>query len=186
MRCAADGRCVCGAAAAVLAATQLQRGPRCALRRQAARACARSRVRTLCTHRHRCPARLIPPPPSPLPLCCLDLEWKVIYVGSASGPQHDQELECVLVGPVPLGTSKFMLTAPRPDASAIPEEDILGATVVLVTCAYRNHEFIRVVRDGERGVARRAKFPASPTLPPPPLPLPSRPPATPSSRRATG
>lgn len=83
----------------------------------------------------------------------------------------------MLVGPVPLGTSKFMLTAPRPDASAIPEEDILGATVVLVTCAYRNHEFIRVVRDGERGVARRAKFSASPTLPPPPPPSPSVPPA---------
>ena len=73
-----------------------------------------------------------------------DLEWKVIYVGSASGPQYDQELENVLVGPVPLGTSTFVLTAPAPTPSLIPEEDVLGATVVLVCCSYKGHEFIRV------------------------------------------
>ena len=33
----------------------------------------------------------------------------MIYVGSATSPDYDQELECVLVGPVPLGTSKFVL-----------------------------------------------------------------------------
>jgi histone chaperone ASF1 len=38
-----------------------------------------------------------------------DLEWRVVYVGSASSSQYDQELENVLVGPVPLGTSKFVL-----------------------------------------------------------------------------
>ena len=73
-----------------------------------------------------------------------DLEWKVIYVGSASGPQYDQELENVLVGPVPLGTSTFVLTAPAPSPALIPEEDVLGATVVLVCCSYKGNEFIRV------------------------------------------
>ena len=38
-----------------------------------------------------------------------DLEWKVIYVGSAESEKHDQVLEEVLVGPVPLGLSKFVL-----------------------------------------------------------------------------
>jgi len=38
-----------------------------------------------------------------------DIEWKVIYVGSASSDQYDQELDSVLVGPVPLGVSKFVL-----------------------------------------------------------------------------
>ena len=42
-----------------------------------------------------------------------DLEWKVVYVGSASGPQYDQELDAVLVGPVPIGTSKFVLQVRR-------------------------------------------------------------------------
>lgn len=38
-----------------------------------------------------------------------DLEWKVVYVGSAEDDQHDQELENVFVGPVPVGTNKFVL-----------------------------------------------------------------------------
>ena len=38
-----------------------------------------------------------------------DLEFKIVYVGSASGPDNDQVLESVMVGPVPLGVSKFVL-----------------------------------------------------------------------------
>lgn len=33
---------------------------------------------------------------------------------------------------------------PPPDPARIPEEDVLGATVVMVTCSYRNNEFVRV------------------------------------------
>ena len=36
-----------------------------------------------------------------------------------------------------------MQTSP-PDWSRIPEEDLIGVTVVLVTCSYRGKEFIRV------------------------------------------
>jgi hypothetical protein len=79
-----------------------------------------------------------------LPALLADLEWKVVYVGSAAGPQYDQELENVLVGPVPIGTSKFVLTAPPPDPSKIPEDDLLGATVALICCSYKGAEFIRV------------------------------------------
>ena len=49
-----------------------------------------------------------------------DLDWKVIYVGSAESEKHDQELESVLVGPVPVGVNKFVFQAPPPDASRIP------------------------------------------------------------------
>ncbi len=38
-----------------------------------------------------------------------DLEFKVIYVGSAENESHDQVLESVMVGPVPVGVSKFLL-----------------------------------------------------------------------------
>lgn len=41
-----------------------------------------------------------------------------MYVGSASNERYDQELENVLVGPVPLGTSKFILTVCVPPAHA--------------------------------------------------------------------
>lgn len=73
-----------------------------------------------------------------------DLEWKVLYVGSAEDTSHDQVLDEILVGPIPVGINKFVLQADAPDISQIPESDILGVTVVLVTCSYREKEFVRV------------------------------------------
>lgn len=32
-----------------------------------------------------------------------DLEWKLIYVGSAESEDYDQELDSCMVGPVPVG-----------------------------------------------------------------------------------
>ena len=84
------------------------------------------------------------------PLCydlssnCADLEWKVVYVGSAENSSHDQTLDEILVGPVPVGVNKFILQADAPDHSSIPHQDILGVTVILVTCSYREKEFVRV------------------------------------------
>ena len=73
-----------------------------------------------------------------------DLEWKVTYVGSAEDETKDQVLEEVLVGPVPMGVNRFVLQANAADATKIAREDLLGVTVVLVTCLYRRHEFVRV------------------------------------------
>lgn len=73
-----------------------------------------------------------------------DLEWKVLYVGSAEDTSHDQVLDEILVGPIPVGINKFVLQADAPDTSQIPEGDVLGVTVVLVTCSYREKEFVRV------------------------------------------
>ena len=73
-----------------------------------------------------------------------DLEWKVLYVGSAEDTTHDQVLDEILLGPIPVGINKFILQADAPDISQIPNEDILGVTVVLVTCSYREKEFVRV------------------------------------------
>jgi len=74
----------------------------------------------------------------------IDLEWKVVYVGSAESSSHDQTLDEVLVGPIPVGVNKFVLQADSPDSSSIPQGDILGVTVVLVTCSYRDQEFARI------------------------------------------
>ena len=38
----------------------------------------------------------------------------------------------------------FILQANCPDASKIPAEDVLGVTVVLLTCSYRDNEFVRI------------------------------------------
>ena len=72
------------------------------------------------------------------------MEWKIIYVGSASSEVHDQTLDSVLVGPVPAGRHRFVFQANAPDTTKIPSEDVVGVTVVLLTCSYKSHEFVRV------------------------------------------
>jgi histone chaperone ASF1 len=71
-----------------------------------------------------------------------DLEWRVIYVGSAVDSHQDQILDEILVGPVPVGLNKFVLQADPPNVTRLPE--LLGVTVVLVTCSYKEREFLRV------------------------------------------
>lgn len=73
-----------------------------------------------------------------------DLEWKIIYVGSAESEEYDQLLDTVYVGPIPEGRHMFVFQADPPDPSKIPQQDVVGVTVVLLTCSYRGHEFIRV------------------------------------------
>lgn len=40
--------------------------------------------------------------------------------------------------------NKFVLQADAPDPSKLPPDEILGVTVVLVTCSYQEREFIRI------------------------------------------
>ena len=71
-----------------------------------------------------------------------DLEWKMLYVGKAADSTQDLVLDEILVGPVPVGVNKFVLQADAPDPNQLDE--LLGVTVVLVTCSYREREFVRV------------------------------------------
>ncbi|GAB5362085.1 hypothetical protein AAMO2058_000768200 [Amorphochlora amoebiformis] len=73
-----------------------------------------------------------------------ELEWKLVYVGSAESEKHDQVLDTVLVGPVAIGHSTFVFKAPAPDSKKIPKEDIMDVTIMLLTCHYKEKEFIRV------------------------------------------
>jgi histone chaperone ASF1 len=73
-----------------------------------------------------------------------DLEWKILYVGSAESSEKDQCLDEILVGPVPVGVNKFVLQADAPDVALLGEENVLGVTVVLITCSYKDQEFVRI------------------------------------------
>ena len=64
-------------------------------------------------------------------------EWKIIYVGSAESEEFDQVLDTVYVGPVPEGRHKFVFTADPPNPVKIPVSDVVGVTVILLTCSYR-------------------------------------------------
>lgn len=71
-----------------------------------------------------------------------DLEWKLIYVGS--GFPSDVELDSLLVGPIPTGVNKFVFSADPIDVSQIPNADVLGVSVILLTASYDDREFVRV------------------------------------------
>lgn len=68
----------------------------------------------------------------------------MIYVGSAESSVHDQILDTVVVGPVPVGKHKFVFQADHPDPEKIPVNDAVGVTAVLLTCSYKDNEFVRV------------------------------------------
>lgn len=73
-----------------------------------------------------------------------DIEWKVIYVGSAEDPTRDQELDAVLLPADNPGKFKFVLQVDAPNPALIPDADVAGVTIVLLTCSYKGAEFIRV------------------------------------------
>ncbi|NXS78563.1 ASF1 protein, partial [Erpornis zantholeuca] len=65
-----------------------------------------------------------------------DLEWKIIYVGSAESEEYDQVLDSVLVGPVPAGRHMFVFQADAPNPGLIPDADAVGVTVEKNLYAY--------------------------------------------------
>jgi len=48
------------------------------------------------------------------------------------------------VGPIPIGVNKFIFEADPPNLSRLPATEILGVTVILLTCSYDGREFVRV------------------------------------------
>ena len=44
-----------------------------------------------------------------------DLEFKIIYVGSAEDDKYDQVLDAIMVGPVPPGINKFVFQVDAPN-----------------------------------------------------------------------
>lgn len=73
-----------------------------------------------------------------------DLEWKLIYVGSSNSLDHDQELDSILVGPIPVGINKFIFKADPPSHELIPVNELISVTVILLSCSYSDREFVRV------------------------------------------
>ena len=73
-----------------------------------------------------------------------DLEWKLTYVGSSDSLDHDQELDSILVGPVPVGVNSFLFTADAPSPELIPASELVSVTVIILSCSYNDREFVRV------------------------------------------
>jgi len=73
-----------------------------------------------------------------------DLEWNLIWVGSATSSQYDQVVDSVCV-PTPPGNHTFDFYSENPiDPSRIQEGQLLGPTVLILNAAYNDQEFVRV------------------------------------------
>ena len=73
-----------------------------------------------------------------------EMEWKMIYIGSAEDKKYDQILETIEIdGPFHLGSMKFEFKGEAPDISKIPESEVLGVTAIILCCSYNNQEFFR-------------------------------------------
>ncbi|KAJ1416217.1 hypothetical protein B484DRAFT_156210 [Ochromonadaceae sp. CCMP2298] len=73
-----------------------------------------------------------------------DLEWKVVYVGNAEDSTGDQTLEEVMVGPVSIGINRFVLQANPPNPALIRNDDLIGVTVILITCSLMDANFVQI------------------------------------------
>ena len=67
-----------------------------------------------------------------------------LITASIYSSDHDQELDSLLVGPIPVGVNKFIFEADPPSLTKIPASEILGVTVILLSCSYDSREFVRV------------------------------------------
>lgn len=73
-----------------------------------------------------------------------DLEWRMVYVGSATDETQDQELDGIELGPLEIAPMKFVFTAPPPNLLLVPKEDQLDVSVVFLAAGYKGQEFCRV------------------------------------------
>jgi len=49
-----------------------------------------------------------------------------------------------MVGPVPIGINRFILQANPPNSNLIKNQDLIGVTVVLITCSYIDNKFVQI------------------------------------------
>eukprot|EP00981_Chlorochromonas_danica_P001910 scaffold398_cov177-Ochromonas_danica.AAC.9 len=57
---------------------------------------------------------------------------------------RDQVLEEVNVGPIPAGLHRFVLQTPAPRSDLIKNDDLIGVTVILITCSYLDQPFVQI------------------------------------------
>ena len=49
-----------------------------------------------------------------------------------------------MVGPVALGINRFILQAEAPRPHLIANNDLIGVTVILITCSYMDNKFVQI------------------------------------------
>ena len=63
---------------------------------------------------------------------------KLTYVGSSDSLDHDQELDSILVGPVPVRDKFILFKADAPSPELIPASELVSVTVIILSCSYND------------------------------------------------
>jgi histone chaperone ASF1 len=74
----------------------------------------------------------------------LPIDIAFTWVGSKNSEDHDQELDEIEVGPLPVGTHEFQVEHDAPDHELIPKEDLINVTGLFMTFSYAGQQFLRV------------------------------------------
>ena len=73
-----------------------------------------------------------------------ELQWKIIYIGSANSCEYDQVLESFSFPVKEIGHCSFQVNVAPPDHRLIPSfDDFLGATLLMFSAMYNDKEFFR-------------------------------------------
>src|SRR4051812_3929275 len=49
-----------------------------------------------------------------------------------------------MVGPVPVGINRFILQSAAPNPAMIANADLIGVTVILITCSFMDQKFVQI------------------------------------------
>jgi len=75
------------------------------------------------------------------------LEWELVYVyaqDSANAQLADQVMDSIVVGPFSVGKNTFEFRTKAPKLSEIPAEEIMGVSLLLLSCIYQGQELFQV------------------------------------------
>jgi histone chaperone ASF1 len=88
--------------------------------------------------------RTMAPLPKSKPFLSSDLQWKVIYIGSSTNDDYDQQLEEFEVPVNEPSEFQFQIVAGPPDFSKFPSYDeIFDVTALMIMVQYDDREFFR-------------------------------------------
>jgi histone chaperone ASF1 len=67
-----------------------------------------------------------------------------LWAGSSNDESFDQVLDEVEVGPLVVGPNEFVISHEAPDWRRIPQQELLGVTLLVMHFSYRGNAFLRV------------------------------------------
>jgi len=76
--------------------------------------------------------------------CVKELTWALIFVGSPKDKAFDQQLASAVIGPLGRDKYDFVIEGSAPNNDLIPQQDILGMSILFLIGSFKDQEFIRI------------------------------------------